>query len=71
MCELFAVGRRTLLCHDMPEKAEEVADRSGRDEQVPDHVGVGQRSPEIEDAAERVKSLKCRKLSYWFSITKS
>ena len=44
------------LCHDVPEKAEEVANRAGQDEKVPDHVRIGQGFPEVEDAAERVKS---------------
>ena len=41
--------------HDVPKHAEEVADRSSEDEQVPHHVRVGKRLPEVEQAAERVE----------------
>ena len=48
--------RSSRLRHDVPEYAEEVADRPCENEQVPDRVVVGHAVPEVEQAAARVQS---------------
>ena len=50
----FKRPKRTL--HHVPENAEEVADRTGKHKQMPDHVRIGEGLPKIEDAAEGVES---------------